>query len=289
MAFYAPNRQALLVAWRYLWVAILIVAFLANPKSAVGINNNEAKFYPVRNTKGIIVINTSDEVIKKPESWGCASECKWPINGNIRGEGLGHGQGRNWGRFSWLVFEKFVLRRLYSASEDAALVSIKTGYPFEVNVTRYGLANILGKNIINKRSVWKPRCFWDNRSKLDRFNLYPSAFVSTKLFNGLGEGVCGNSGSFRRSIGSFLIGAVHQSGEHGISNQKRKPNEFRPKFYLVAPILLCVAGYLIAVWGWWNIRFRNPCGWSEVWCGLAILGGCSVSVISGVIFVSRIF
>jgi hypothetical protein len=80
-------------------------------------------------------------------------------------------------------------------------------------------------------------------------------------------------------ISRSLVGTVHQSSEDGVSNQKHKTNEFCPRFYFIAPILLCFAGYLIAMWGWWNLYWRNPCGWREFWCGFALLGGDRAEVL----------
>jgi hypothetical protein len=79
-----------------------------------------------------------------------------------------------------------------------------------------------------------------------------------------------------------------EAGKYGISNEKQQASDFCPKFYFVTPVLLSFAGYLVAVWGWWTLYWQNPSGWGELRCGLAVLGGCAISIIFGVIFVCRI-
>jgi hypothetical protein len=95
-------------------------------------------------------------------------------------------------------------------------------------------------------------------------------------------------GAFR-SVGSLLVGAVHQASEDRVDDQNAESKNLRPKFCFVAPVLLSLAGYLVAVWGWWWLRFRNPHGWRELWCGLALIGGYCVSVIGGLWLGWRIF
>jgi hypothetical protein len=93
-------------------------------------------------------------------------------------------------------------------------------------------------------------------------------------------------------LGGFsrlLVGTKYTSGKERIDDQDSDSKKFRPKFYFVTPILFSLAGYLIAVWGWWNLYWRNPCGWRELRCGLALIGGFWVSVIGGFMLFSRIF
>jgi len=113
-------------------------------------------------------------------------------------------------------------------------------------------------------------------------NRYPRSLGEFQLTRG-------SFGGAFSGIGSFLIGAIHESGEDRIDEQNAKSEQFRPKLYFVAPVLLSLAGYLIAVWGWWNLYWRNPCGWKEFRSGLALIGGFWISVIGGFLFVSRIF
>ena len=65
------------------------------------------------------------------------------------------------------------------------------------------------------------------------------------------------------------------------------PTISAPNFILSHQILLGLAGYLIVVWGWWTLYWRNPSGWGELGCGLAVLCGCVISVIGGMSVAGR--
>src|ERR1035437_1774371 len=105
---------------------------------------------------------------------------------------------------------------------------------------------------------------------------FPELYTNpwTKLFL---EAVCGFFGSGCGAV----VSAVHQGGENGIGNQNDKSKQFCPKLCLIAPILLSLAGYLIAAWSWWDI--------TELRFGFCLLGGFCISVIFGFIFMGRIF
>lgn len=80
------------------------------------------------------------------------------------------------------------------------------------------------------------------------------------------------------SIGRFLVGAINLYCVGSINDEDDKAKYFRPKFNFVAPIFLCLAGYLIAGWRWWH----------ELCCGLARIRGFFAYVV-GILFMSRFF
>ncbi len=112
-------------------------------------------------------------------------------------------------------------------------------------------------------------------------NSNPRLFVNFKCVGVVLQGLT-------RSVSRFFVSAVHESSEDRVGEQKGKPKQFRPKLHFVAPVLLSLAGYLISVWGWWNLYWRNTCGWRELGCGIAFIGGFWISVIGGFLLI-RIF
>jgi hypothetical protein len=119
---------------------------------------------------------------------------------------------------------------------------------------------------------------------LELFGKSSLRLVKLRFSGGLGDSEL----VLRLSKGG-LSEIVSSTGFASIDKQEKNANEFRPKFYSVAPILFSLAGYLITVWGWWGLYWRDTSGWRELRYGLAVLGGICISYV-GILFLgARMF
>jgi NO-binding membrane sensor protein with MHYT domain len=58
---------------------------------------------------------------------------------------------------------------------------------------------------------------------------------------------------------------------------------------VVMPITLCLAGYFVAVWGLWRVRFSRPGCWRDLWLGMAAtLVGSPIAAFGPGVFILRV-
>lgn len=82
-----------------------------------------------------------------------------------------------------------------------------------------------------------------------------------------------------RDVKSTLSQIVGSVSFVGVGDQEKNTKEFSPELNSVVWVFLFIAGYLIAVWGWWGLYWRDTSGWRELRFGGAFIGGCLISVI----------
>src|SRR5260221_9711139 len=57
--------SVLIYPFRKFWVAVLIITLFTIPQTASGVDYKKAEFHPVVNSKGVGVIDPSDEIVNK--------------------------------------------------------------------------------------------------------------------------------------------------------------------------------------------------------------------------------
>ena len=106
--------------------------------------------------------------------------------------------------------------------------------------------------------------------------------VSKSLRCGIGS----TFGGIRRS----LVCAPLEGSKSCIGNEHNETDPLHCKLYVIEPIFLCFGGYLLALWGWWRLKFSRAGYYRDLWLGCAgILVGCPISSLGLGIFLIRVF
>jgi hypothetical protein len=169
--------------------------------------------------------------------------------------------------------------------------------PYELFLRGFAF-NTLGKEVMNRWHSGSIAGILPSGSELPKVRAYRNQCCKLSSFdaveydigtlNGV-QGLLSCIGGALSSLGSFFVGAPHQTSEYGIDNQNEKAKPLQSKCPPIYPITLCINGYLAMLLGWrWRIRAHHR--WRDWWIGFVLMiSGFTASVWGGMLCADRIF